>query len=49
MLTQIQQLEFDTLATLEEKFEYAKSMHALAKFEEGLSYFRILKTEYETI
>ena len=49
MHTQLKQLEFDTLATLEEKFEYAKSMHALAKFEEGLSYFRILKTEYEAI
>lgn len=49
MLTQAKQLEFDTLATLEEKFDYAKSMHTLAKFEEGLTYFRILKTDYEAI
>ncbi|MEO4052001.1 tetratricopeptide repeat-containing diguanylate cyclase [Solibacillus sp. CAU 1738] len=40
---------FDDLATLDEKFEYAKSMHLVAKFDEGLSYFRILKNEYEAV
>lgn len=40
---------FDSLNTLDEKFEYAKSMHNIAHFEEGLSYFRILKTEYEQV
>ncbi len=40
---------FDELPTLDEKFEYAKSMHLIANFEEGLSYFRILKSEYESI
>ena len=49
MLTQQETLEFDALESLDEKFEYAKSMHLLAKFEEGLSYFRILKPEYEAI
>lgn len=49
LIQQPEQLEFDKLETLEEKFEYAKSMHLFAKFEEGLSYFRILKTEYEAI
>lgn len=38
---------FEELTTLDDKFEYAKSMHLVAKFEEGLSYFRILKSEYE--
>lgn len=49
MPTQQKKLEFDTLESLDEKFEYAKSMHVIAKFEEGLSYFRILKSEYETL
>ena len=40
---------FDELTTLDEKFEYAKSMHLVANLEEGLSYFRILKDEYETV
>lgn len=43
------QIQFEQLKTLEDKFEYAKSMHLVAKFEEGLSYFRILKSEYEAL
>ncbi|MCH7321549.1 GGDEF domain-containing protein [Solibacillus sp. MA9] len=49
LIQQQKKLEFNKFESLEEKFEYAKSMHLVAKFEEGLSYFRILKTEYEAI
>lgn len=49
LVQQPEKLEFNQLESLEEKFKYAKSMHLSAKFEEGLSYFRILKTEYEAI
>ncbi|WP_332649895.1 tetratricopeptide repeat-containing diguanylate cyclase [Lysinibacillus sp. 54212] len=48
-MQQTETIEFDSLQTLDEKFEYAKSMHLIANFEEGLSYFRILKTEYEQV
>ena len=45
----IQRKSFDEFLTLEEKFDYTKSLFPLGMHNEALTYFRMLKEQYEQL